>query len=252
MRFAIVISCAFALALCPGTLDAASITGMYTAILDADFDLTALGTSDWAYWATTSNPASGVPTNSKLGGTLISNISAVGGGNVRGSTSTTRPVYDFVFTDGTTPTMGTADNVRGLFNTQLDMVGAGVALDLILPTTGTHTITLWVSGFNGAGELTASLSGATDYVNVTPLFGGDAEKDSAYYTLTASPDTAGDILNLSYILNTDTGSSSHVLISGVAISPAPLVAAVPEPSTWTLASVAMLALGFARRRQRRT
>lgn len=235
-----------ALALLPGTASAVTLTGILTPTGDADFNLTTLGTSDWAYWNTSANPATGIPTNEKAGGTLISNITPVGGGGVRGSSAPTQPVYDFIFTDGTAPVAGTVNNATGLFNTQLDMDGAGVSLNVLLPTTDDYQVTLFLAGFAGTGQLTASLPGAI-LVDSSFTFGAGAIKDSYYYTFLASPDNPGDLLNFSFILTSGT-ANSHVLFSGVAVSA--LAAVIPEPATLTLAAMGIVAVGCLRRRRR--
>lgn len=233
--------------LAPCAANAAVISGVFTPTGDADFDLTALGTSDWAIWDTSSDPASGVPTNEKSGGTLIGSMSAIGGGNLRGSTSTTRPPYDFTFTDGISPPVGSVDNVNSLFNTDLGTVDVGVGLDVTLPTTNTHTVTVWVSGFEGEGELTASLPGATSYVDSSTVFDGDNPKDAGYYTLSVTPDSANDVLNLSHILDVSDGGNAHVMISAVSVSE--IASPVPEPSTLLLALLGVGGLLMQRRRR---
>ena len=72
---------------------AAIITGLYTGnVGNTTYDLSAMGTNDWAYWSSSaSSGVSGVPTNEMSGATLIGSMSAVGGGTLRGSTSPTRP-----------------------------------------------------------------------------------------------------------------------------------------------------------------
>ena len=107
---------------------AAIITGLYTGnVGNTTYNLSAMGTNDWAYWSSSaSSGVSGVPTNEMSGATLIGNMSAVGGGTLRGSTSTTRPAYDFAYANGATPVSGITSNVVGLFNTQLNTAGAGV------------------------------------------------------------------------------------------------------------------------------
>ena len=232
---------------------AAVITGTFTSVADSDFDLTSLGTADWAYWNTSSNPATGGPkTNEKSGGTAIGTISPVGGGDVRGSTSGTRPVYDFTFTDGTSPVSGTVDNAIGLFNTQLDTVGAGVSLDVILPAATTYAVYVWAGAYEtDVATFAASVSGATDYVNTSLSHTGGAPKASALYTLTVTPDTAGDTLGLSLTLTDDgSGGSSNVLISGVAVAAVRQPDLIPEPATLSLLGLGAL-LALRRRRRSR-
>ncbi len=209
---------------------ASLITGTFTDVGDSDHDLTALGAADWAYWNTTSSPAAGTPTNRKSGGTLIGAISPVGGGNTRGSSSGTRPLYDFTFTDGTAPVSGTVDNVIGLFNTQLNMPGAGVSLGVTLPTAAEYIVYVWAAGFGaGQGTLTATLPGAANFVNTQLSAPAAASKRSVLYTLRATPNTAGDTLGVSLVLSSSTDANGHVLISGgaAALAPPP-----PPPPTY--------------------
>ncbi|HUT35973.1 MAG TPA: PEP-CTERM sorting domain-containing protein [Planctomycetota bacterium] len=224
MRLANVLLCCLAVALGAASTEARAgvITGTFAYVGDSDFDLTALGAADWAYWNTTSNLATGGPkTNWKSGGTLISTISPVGGGDVRGSSAASRPTYDFTFTDGTSPVSGTVDNVIGMFNTQLNTVGAGVALGVTLPTTDEYIVYVWAAAYVAdEGTLTATLPGATNFVN-TQLSEPGMTKRSVLYTLRATPDNAGDTLGVSLVLSDSAGANAHVLVSGVATAIAP-------------------------------
>ena len=205
------------------------------------YDLTALGAVDWAFYDTTANPANGLPTNSKNGGTAIGTASAVGGGNIRGSASSlTEP--DFTYTDGTSPASGTGENPGGLFNTQLDTLGAGLQLSIDLPTTDTYKIYIWTAAFNAQATFTAALTGFTSYTDSSMNDSvGPSPKPSYLYTLTAKPNTAGDDLVVSLASAADNGTSSHVVLEAVAIS------VVPEPATLGLLIAGLGLVGFRRR-----
>lgn len=208
----------------------ADIIGSVIAVPAANtsYNLTALGTVDWAFYDTTANPANGLPTNDKLGGTSIGTMIALGGGSLRGSASSASEP-DFAYTDGTSPASGTGENPGGLFNTQLDTLNAGLRLTIDLPTTDTYTIYLWTAAFFARGAFTASLSGFSDYTSLaTDDSLGTSPKQSYLYTLTAQANTAGDDLTVSLITETDRGSNAHVLLVGAAVG------LVPEPATLTL------------------
>lgn len=207
------------------------------------YNLTTLGTVDWTFYDPSANPANGLPTNDKLGGSAIGTVTALGGGSLRGSaTSTTEP--DFTFTDGTSPTSGTGENPGGVFNTQLDTLGAGVQVSIDLPTTDQYTIYLWTAAFFARGSFTASLPGFSDYTSLaTDDPNGPSPKQTYMYTLTAQAANAGDDLTISLVTQADNGSSAHVLLVGAAVG------MVPEPTTLTIFCAGLGLLGLMRRRQ---
>lgn len=224
---------------------AALIQGIFTGgNPDVNYDLTSLGSLDWAYWNKTSDTTGldGTPNNQKNGATLIGNIVAVAGSSLRGSSSMNRALYDFSYTgDGTSPASGSVTNAQGIFNSALDSNGAGLGLTIDLPTLQTYLITVWVGGFGAVGVFNASLPGATPYSDSS--FSASGTRLGAYYTLTVTPDTAGDDLNISFVLNEQSSlSSSHVQIAAVAVSP------IPEPGAIGLLTLAVLPLSLRRRR----
>jgi hypothetical protein len=236
-------------------VNAAVISGVVSADFSGNttYDLTSLGTLDWAYWNLAANPTTGVPTNSKNGATLIGSATAVGGGNVRGSTTTTGSVPEsyFTFSDGTTTASATTGVMStGIFNTQLATLGAGVSLMVDLPTVQTYTVYIWASAFSlSSSTFTASLNGATSFVSSALVDNtSSSSKDTYLITLTVTPDNPGDDLVITAIAGNSLGASSHVLISGIAVS----ATAIPEPGTaGFLAGIAALGVGaIARRRQR--
>jgi hypothetical protein len=226
--FALTVSTARASVVSGTHVDVAGTTG-------TNVNITAAGTLDWAYWDTSASSGISLPTNSKNGGTAISDASTVGGGTGRGSSSDTEAM--FTFTDGTSLTSGTAPGsgfgVSGIFNNQLGSINTGISLAITLPTTDMYTIYLWTAEHRATGQLTVSLNGATSYIAETTDTLGPNPKTSYLYTLTAKADTIGDVLNIELLTTaTDGNAYSTSVISGVAIS------AVPEPAT-----IGMLGLG---------
>lgn len=239
-----------ALFLAASTASAATILGSSVIVSEGgtgdDFNLTSLGTSDWVVWNSTSGgTGAATPTNSMSGGILISDLTAIGGGAVRGTGSGNNSAADFSFTNGTPTASATIINAVGAFNTGLDVLDSGISMTLTLPTAASYTILIWGAAFEATqGTLTASLTGATNYVNTSLSGGSGAPKSTMLYTLTATPDTAGDTLTVQLQLTGQTATAnSHVLISGAAIS------VVPEPGTALLLvpGVLLLALWRARR-----
>lgn len=225
---------------------AALILGTAESKSAESFDLTALGGTDWACWSTSANPAGGTPTNRKSGGVLVTGLYAVGGGSLRGSSSGTQPGITFTYTDGTSPASGSFVKPTGLFNTQLDTVGAGVGLSITLPTADTYLISVWGGAFGSVGvqgTFTASLPGATTYSDSSLTDNYDTTKNSMLYQLTVTPDNANDVLALSLVLGSQTASANeHVLINGVTLN------VIPEPGTPVLLGLAGLAAVLRRRR----
>lgn len=212
------------------------------------YDLTAAGNLDWAYWNTTNNPFSGT-TNSKLGGSVIADPAAAGGGALRGSSSET--AMNVTYTDGTTVSAGTSNEISGLFNTQLATPGAGLSIDITLPQAGeTYYITVWGSEYgteevSSPGIFTASLAGATDYTY--SAFSGDiyTPKPVGVYNIAATADNDNDVLNITYVLppSAPGTGNAHVLFDAIAVS------SIPEPSAYAAIFGAIVVLGVWRRRR---
>ncbi len=215
------------------------------AVDDPNYDLTATyGRADWAYWTSTANPAAGTPSNAKAGGVLLGDMSPVGGGNLRGSTSTNKPIYDFVYTDGTSPAAGSVSDSIGLFNSQLgpEGVGDGVQVDVIAPTADPFTIYLWATGYRATGQLTATMGSVLDTDSYT--FGD--RRPGRFFAIDVDPDAGGELVNLQWIMTAQSDGFANVSVTGVAANPG-----VPEPASVVLLMLAVPAVAARLRRRMR-
>ena len=209
-------------------------------------NLTTEGTLDWAIWNSTSSgtTASKAPTNTKVTGLgLISNVTPVSGGSVRGASAGTQT---FTYVDGTSPTAQTNATFGLALNSQLSTIGAGVHLSITGNPALAYKVNIWTTGFRATGQMTASLAGAADVV-----LSGDAfasTKVPELYSFTFQPDLASDTLNIDYVITAlpdfDTGSG-HIGFQAVTVS------VVPEPTTIAMLLGGLgLLIGFQRARRR--
>ena len=136
--------------------------------------------------------------------------------------------------------------IAGAFNTGIGIRDRGVEVSVVLPDTQQYQVTLFVSGFYAVGEFTASLAGATPYVDDSFSYDGGTKPGRAYEII-AQADNPGDVLSFTYVATTirENNSNGHVLIGAVAIS------AVPEPTSLALlaplaASLIQMAISRAR------
>ena len=220
---------------------AATLSGSVTTSVSSPVNLTNEGPVDWAIWDYTAaaQGTSGAPSNRKLGGTAIGNMSAVVG-TPRGITGTFSPPT-YTYTNGTSPASATAAAIGAITDTSVNVVGSGWRLSVTGDPLTTETVKLYVAGFNGTGTLTATLNGATTYTDSSRVYGGT--RSGALYALTFKPDSASDVLQVSYVLQSVSGSgNANVDLQAVAV-------AVPEPAG--LGLLAIGAVGTLRRRQRR-
>ena len=233
-----------------GQAQAALIVGSVNTSPPGTADLTAIGWLDWAYWNTaTGSGHSGLPANEKAGGSMIGSAAAVGGGTLRGSTSTTWPATYFSYSDGTSPVSDGPIRYTGVFNTQLDTLNAGASLTVELPTVDPYFVYLWVANYNSTGQLSATMPGAVAYVDASGTHNTDmgGGKGMTLYTLMVTADNPGDLLTLDYRMVDQQYTNSHVVLVAAA------VAAVPEPSALLLAllGVGLFACRAARTRATR-
>ncbi|WP_309399781.1 PEP-CTERM sorting domain-containing protein [Cerasicoccus maritimus] len=246
--------CPFAvfLAVSASYLQAATLDGSFvTTTQSTTWDLTALGTDDWEYWSTTASSFDGSPTNFKSGGNgSLSDLYAVGGGGLRGTGSSALTDIHISYTDGSSPTSADA-SLRGAFNSQLSVEGAGVGLDITLPTTDTYEVKIFTGGYfdssaGSVGTFTATLDGATTYTDSSLISTVNNPKAGIVYTLLVTPDSANDVLSVSMVLSSRQGTNGnqHTYMAAVTVSQ------VPEPATYALfAGLAMLGLAVYFRRR---
>jgi hypothetical protein len=208
-------------------------------------DLTT-GNADWAYWAPNTGTAQTppvAPTNRKLGGSIISNMSNVGGATLRGSTTASTTIH-YNYTDGTNPTSATDASLAGLiFNSTLgtNASGKGVSLQLTGDPTMPSVAKLYFGGFAATGNLTLTLNGATTVTNASQIFPNTGPKQMAIYTVSFQPDNASDLLTIQWTaLDITDGTNGHVGAQAVAV-------ATPEPGMLSLGAIGMLLLGRRRR-----
>jgi len=210
-----------------GAASAATISVTASAPASA-YDLTTVnGVGDWAYWD--NDLAGAAPLNSKIGASLIGDLSVVGAGELRSTTSADSTAYSFTFTDGTSSTeTSPRSGPIGMFHTVLDLVGKGVQLDVVSPTADAYTIYLWSAVFQGKSTLKATI-GATNDSAQSGLAG--SARVSTLYTIEVDPDTVGETVNLQLTLSYDgAGTSAHTSLGGIAVDTAS--ATVLEEIVW--------------------
>ncbi|MGE9268741.1 MAG: PEP-CTERM sorting domain-containing protein [Verrucomicrobiales bacterium] len=209
------------------------------------YDISAMGSADWAVWDIASDTTSATlaPSDERLASTIIQNLTAVAGdGTLRGTSSGATTKADFSWTDGTNDLVGGVANVVGIFNADLDSDGAGVNLNFVLPTLETYEVSVWLGVYNGDADLSLSLGAETLNDSWDPGTSGFSPKRTALYTFHVTPDAPMDVLSLSYALEDDgTANSSHVLLGAAAIR------VVPEPGALGLLVMGAL-IGVRRRR----
>jgi hypothetical protein len=208
-------------------------------------------TIDWAIWNTTLGTA--VPgvtaTNTQSGGDgLISAITpfsttVVPTNFVRGVGGATQT---FTYTDGTSPVSQTNATLGFVANSTLATAGRGVQVSISGNTSQQYRVDVWTVGFAGQGEMRASLNNASSVTLTSELFGtSGTNKASNLFTFLFTPDSASDLLTLSFhLMANNIGANGHVGIQAITVS------TVPEPAAYALL-LGFGGLGFAVVRRRR-
>jgi hypothetical protein len=188
---------------------AAVLNGVFNGIdSGAGVNLTDVGGYDWVYWNSTT------PTNMKLGSPgAISGLSPVGLQSLRAPSSSGSTFFSY--TDGTSPASETDITLKGAYNT-LNAEGSGLSVSITLPTTDIYTVTFVGMAYNCTAQMTATLDGATTFVD-SSFTQSLAEKWSGIYTFTVQPDEAGAVLKLDFINLSTVDSSAHVRVQAVAV-----------------------------------
>ncbi len=169
-------------------------------------NLTTAGAADWVHFDSTT------VLNRKIGvAAKLSTYTKIGTGTVSNYNDDPRPMS---WTDGT-PTASSTSNLNGVY-----IGGVNNGFQITAPATSTDsTLIVHVGGWKSGGKLTASLSGATDYVDITPTAVGQFDRN---YTITYKG--TGN-LTIKWVMNTSTAGSGNVTLAGASLS----VASPPPP-----------------------
>lgn len=176
-----------------------SISGVEAAAASS-YNLTSLGTSDWAHWG-----RGGIYGNfdhKASGGSQISNVTAVGSGSHGGWAQTGRTVS---WTGGT-PTSADSGDHGYIYGSN----GIGAGYSFTVPAgTSTHTVYVYLGGYSSGSTLTAQLSdgSAANYVATLSSSGNYVNVIAVTY----KAGSAGQTLKLTYAksqnINGSTGSA---------------------------------------------
>jgi fibronectin type 3 domain-containing protein len=192
----------------------------------AGYNLTAIGTSDWAHWG-----RGGVYGNfdhDATGNSQISNVNVLGTGQVGGYSDSSRSVS---WSNGTPTTSDTGDDGYIWANNAL---GAGFSFT-VPADTNTRTLEVYAGGYSSGATLTAHLSdgSAADYVATASGSGTYAN----IYTITYKAASAGQTLTISYVKSATIGDASgSVDLIAAMLAGGPSVSATRPTATLTSAA----------------
>jgi hypothetical protein len=139
----------------PAVAAGGSLAGS-AATASSSYNLTSLGTIDWAHWGTNQNASAF--DDKATGGGQISNVTRVGAGSYGAYTDSSR---DVIWSDGTPLAKDNGDQSYIWAN---NATGAGYSFTTPADTT-TRTLYVYLGGYDSGGTLTAHLSdtSAADY-----------------------------------------------------------------------------------------
>ncbi len=229
--------------LCAQMATASVITGASGSNLGGvttNVDLTATGPVDWAEWNTTV----GTPTQSKSGGTAISDLVITKGTASYVSQATANILYSWTNGDPTAAVTGsnpTDPQFRSASGA--DLVGSGASESIsIVGTTALQTVTLWGTSLKVGATITASLSGSSDAVTQIVRF--DTATDNVWtYSVSFQADTAGDLLTLT--VNPYDSWTGNTTQERLGIGAATVI---PEPATLGMVVATGVGMIFVRRK----
>lgn len=229
--------------------NAATIAGSFSSTTASGAPLGTTGALDWRIWDTNNGainafPAGTVPLyNEKSGATALSNLTANFG--TAGTGSEFLPGHTYTYSDGTLPTAETATQQGvSIAGSAADLAGSSFGFTVTTASTLQHTLTIYGAHTRIGSTITLSLTGAT--TNVKTLATSGTSTNNWIYTATFTPDTAGDVLTISYTpdgVSTDATNGGNRLRFGAAA-----VSAIPEPSSSLLLLGTLGALALRRRR----
>jgi hypothetical protein len=185
-----------------GTLNGSQATAA------ARYNLTTLGTSDWAHWGTKNNASSF--DHKASGGSQISSITKMGSGSYGAYYD---PSRDVSWTDGTPLAIDSGDNAYIWAN---NAIGAGYSFTVPASTT-TRTLYVYAGGYSSGATLTAHLSDGSAANFVAPASGSGLYTN--LYTITFKAASAGQTLTISYVKTTAiNGSGGSVDLIAAALA----------------------------------
>ncbi len=170
--------------------------------IQSHFDLTALGTEDWAHWGT-GGIFPGFD-HKATGGGKISNVSEVETNVVdsgKAAAGTASPSRYSTWTDGD-PTVSAFDE-PGFIYADGPSARQGMGYSFTVPAdTATRTLYVLAGGFNTIPRLTASLSDGSAVSITNTTSSGSTTNYQRIYAISYKADSAGQTLTVSYVRTT--------------------------------------------------
>ena len=172
-----------------------SLSGSYSAA-SASYNLTALGTLDWAHWGRGGNLSNF--DHDAAGGSQISNVTKVGSGSYGGWTYSGR---DVSWTNGTPTASDSGDDGYIWAN---NAIGAGFSFTVPASTTS-QTLYIYLGGASSGGTLTATLSDSSASPYTATMSGTSNYQDVVAITYNAA--SAGQKLTINWVKSQTIGSA---------------------------------------------
>ena len=192
----------------------------------SSYNLTVLGTSDWAHWGSGGNASSFV--HDASGGSQISNVTDVGAGNYGGWMYVGR---DVSWTNGTPTASSSGDDGYIWAN---NVLGAGFSFT-VPADTQSRTLTIDLGGYSSAGMLTASLSDNSVLAYSIEATGTSNYTDTVSITYNSA--SAGQTLTITYTKYQNIGAAGGSVdldSAWMTSQPAPVITRNPASVTEAL------------------